>query len=160
MTKIKELYLKHKEIILYIFFGAVTTLVDLLVFWLFDFIFDGGLYLLSTLIAWAVATLFAYFVNKLFVFESRSFNASTVLREALEFFGARVFSLAVSELGMVLFVDVMGFERIAFTFIGVLITGNLIAKAILSVIVIILNYFFSKFIIFKKKKPENKEENK
>ncbi|MBO5262437.1 MAG: GtrA family protein [Clostridia bacterium] len=161
MNKIKELYLKHKEVVLYILFGIATTLVDTLMFWLFDSLFGEGLYLLSTLLAWALAALFAYFVNKLFVFESKSWKQITVAKEALEFFGARVVSLGISELGMYLFVDVWKFKDIGFKFLFVFVTGTLIAKVIMSVIVIVLNYFFSKFIIFRKdeqdKLPDGEE---
>lgn len=158
MKKIKELYLKHKEVVLYILFGIATTLVDTLMFWLFDSIFGEGLYLLSTLLAWALAALFAYFVNKLFVFESKSWKQITVAKEALEFFGARVVSLGISELGMYLFVDVWKFKDIGFKLLFLDITGTLIAKVIMSVIVIVLNYFFSKFIIFRKDEQDKKSD--
>ncbi len=151
MSKIKDIYNKHKEIILYIIFGALTTLVDTVVFWVFDIILSEELYLVSTFIAWVLAALFAYFVNKLFVFECKSWDVRIVAREALEFFGARIFSLGVSELGMYLLVDALDFQSISFNLLFLNITGTLIAKVIMSVIVIVLNYFFSKFIIFKKK---------
>lgn len=157
MNKIKELYLKHKEVVLYILFGVATTLVDTLMFWIFDSILGEGLYLLSTLLAWALAALFAYFVNKIFVFESRSWKQLTVAKEALEFFGARVVSLGISELGMYLFVDAWGFKNIGFKLLFVNVTGTLIAKVIMSVIVIVLNYFFSKFIIFRKEQDEKSD---
>ena len=151
MSKIKDIYNKNKEIILYIIFGALTTLVDTVVFWVFDIILSGELYLVSTFIAWVLAALFAYFVNKLFVFECKSWDVRIVAREALEFFGARIFSLGISELGMYLLVDTLDFGSISFEVLFVTVTGSLIAKVIMSVIVIVLNYFFSKFIIFKKK---------
>jgi len=153
MTKIKEFYTKHKEVILYLFFAVLTTLVDTLVFMLFDWIFDGSLYGLSTFLAWLFSAIFAYFVNKLLVFEIKSWEKNLVVKETIEFFSARGFSLGVSELGMFLLVDVWGFSEIGFELLGITITGNLIAKVIMSVIVIILNYFFSKLVIFKKETP-------
>ena len=154
MEKIKEFYRKHQEVLLYLLFGVLTTLVDTLAFWIFDIILGDEYYLWSTLIAWVLAALFAYFVNKLLVFESKSWDIHVVSKEALEFFGARVFSLGISELGMYLFVDTWSFKDIAFEMFGITINGNLIAKVIMSVIVIILNYFFSKFIIFRKEEPK------
>ncbi|MBQ8146773.1 MAG: GtrA family protein [Clostridia bacterium] len=151
MNKIKALYQKHKEIILYIIFGALTTLVNFVVYLLFDLILDKDLYLVTNLIAWVIAALFAYVVNKLFVFSVKSFDIKTVLRELLEFFGARVLSFLIEEAGMVLFIEALGFKNIAIDLSFFTVTGDLIAKVILAVIVIILNYFFSKFIIFKKK---------
>ncbi len=158
IAKIKELYQKYKEIILYFFFGGLTTLVNLVAYWLFDLILTSKLYLVTNLIAWVLAALFAYFVNKIFVFESTSWAPSVILKEGLEFFGARVFSFIVEELGMLLFVDGFNFKDISFVVLGFTVTGALIAKVILAVIVVILNYFFSKFIIFKKKRPQSEND--
>lgn len=154
IAKIKELYLKYKELILYIFFGGLTTLVNFVAYLLFDLIIPSKLYLITNFIAWILAALFAYFVNKIFVFVSTSWSPRVVLKEGLEFFGARVFSLIVEELGMFMFVDGFNFKDISFVCLGFTVTGALIAKLILAVIVVILNYFFSKFIIFKKEKPQ------
>ena len=154
MAKIKELYKKYKEIILYVFYGGLTTLVNLVAYWVFDLILGADLYLVTNVIAWVIAATFAYVVNKLFVFDSKSWAPAIIGKEILEFLGARVFSFGVEELGMLLFVDGFNFKDIAIDIFGIFtLTGALIAKIILAVIVIILNYFFSKFIIFKKK-PE------
>ena len=118
MTKIKEFYKKHKEVILYLFFGVITTLVDTLVFMLFDWIFSGNLYGLSTFLAWLFSAVFAYFVNKLWVFEVKSWEKSLVTRESIEFFAARGFSLGVSELGMLLLVDVCKMRELGFELLG------------------------------------------
>lgn len=161
MNKIKCFYNKHKEIILYTIFGIATTLIDALVFMLFDYIFNSDLSLLSTFIAWAVATVFAYFVNKIFVFESHSWQEDVVKRESLEFAITRLFCLGISALGMFLLVTVGPFGTIAgFRFMGIAITGNLIAKLIMSVVAFVLNYFFGKLIVFKKnnEKPQNEVE--
>lgn len=155
INKIKELYKKHKELIVYVFFGGLTTLVNLAIFWIFDLILGEDLYLVSNFIAWVLAAIFAYFVNKLFVFASKSWAPKVILKESVEFLGARVFSFVVEELGMLMFVDGFKFKNISFEVFGITITGQIIAKAILAVIVVILNYFFSKFIIFKKKKGDD-----
>ena len=157
MNKIKSLYTKHKEVILYLCFGVMTTLVDTLVFMLFDFIFSQGLSLLSTLIAWAVATVFAYFVNKVYVFESRSWQEDVVKRESFEFAITRLFCLGVSILGMFLLVTVCSFDSFGFELFGFLITGNLIAKLIMSFVVFVLNYFFGKFVVFRKAAPTSSQ---
>ncbi|MBQ7225825.1 MAG: GtrA family protein [Clostridia bacterium] len=157
MNKLKELYQKHKEVILYIFYGVLTTLVNLIVYWIFELILGKDLYLVSNTIAWVLAAAFAYVVNKLFVFESKSWAPKIISKEIIEFFGARVFSFGVEELGMLLFVDGFDFKSFAFEILGFTVTGTFIAKVILAVIVIILNYFFSKFFIFKKKKDTDKK---
>ena len=155
MAKIKELYKKYKEIILYIFYGGLTTLVNFIAYWLFDLILGAELYLVTNIIAWVVAAVFAYIVNKLFVFDSKSWAPKILAKELPEFFGARVFSFVIEELGMLMFVDGFDFKSIAIDVFGIFtLTGALIAKIILAIIVIILNYFFSKFIIFRRKKEE------
>lgn len=157
IEKIKELYNKHKEVIVYIFFGGATTLVNLLAYWIFELILGEELYLVSNFIAWVIAAIFAYFVNKIFVFTSKSWAPKVILKESLEFLGARVFSFGVEELGMLMFVDGFKFKNISFDIFSITITGQLIAKVILAVIVVILNYFFSKFIIFRKNKVNQED---
>jgi putative flippase GtrA len=67
MKKIKELYQKYKELILYVIFGVLTTLVNLVTFMVCEPLLGEDLYLVSNFIAWVGAALFAFFVNKLFV---------------------------------------------------------------------------------------------
>lgn len=156
MNKIKELLKKYKELITYVVFGALTTLVNFVCFWALNKIFGDHIYLLNNAIAWIASVIFAYVTNKLWVFESKSWNIKIVAREVAEFFAARLFSFGVEEGGLWLFVDIFGMGAYSFTVFGFEITGQLIAKVILAVIVVILNYFFSKFIIFaKKKKTDN-----
>lgn len=166
MNKIKELFVKYKELITYVVFGVLTTVVNFVVFWLLNHIFGEHVYLLNNAIAWIVSVIFAYVTNKLWVFDSKSWNIKIVAREVVEFFAARLFSFGVEEGGLWLFVDKLGFGEYSFTVLGFEITGQIIAKVILAVIVVILNYFFSKFIIFAKKKKnpaaedvQTKEEN-
>ena len=71
MTKIKELIVKYKELLLYLIFGVLTTLVNLASFWIFTKILGEGLYLINNAIAWVVGVIFAFVTNKLFVFESK-----------------------------------------------------------------------------------------
>lgn len=154
MNKIKELYQKYKEVIVYIIFGALTTFVNLAVFYVLELLFGNETtsYLYNNAIAWIAAVIFAYVTNKLFVFNSRSWKMSVIYKEILEFLGARIFSFAIEEAGLWLFVDILSFGKLSFNLLGFNITGGLIAKIVLAVIVVILNYFFSKFIIFKSKK--------
>lgn len=152
IMKFKELILKYKELLVYVIFGGLTTLVNFIAFSVFTSFLGENLYLLNNAFAWVVSVVFAYVTNKLFVFNSKSWDFKTVTKEAVEFLGARIFSFFIEEGGMLLFVSVLGFDNISFVFLGFTISGQLIAKLILAVIVVILNYFFSKFIIFKKEK--------
>lgn len=142
---------KYKELFMYLVFGALTTLVNFVVFMVADATLGAKAYLISNAIAWIVSVIFAYITNKLFVFASKSFALHVFAKEFLEFLLARVFSFVVEEAGMWLFVDVLAFGKFAADIFGFSISGQLIAKAILAVIVVVMNYFFSKFIIFKKK---------
>ena len=71
---IKNLFNKYKEIISYLFFGVMTTLVNFVSFWAFNKILGESLYLISNVIAWVISVVFAYVTNKLWVFESKSWK--------------------------------------------------------------------------------------
>lgn len=153
MNKLKEIYVRHREIIVYFIFGVLTTAVNLLTFYVLEIMFGTEKsYLYNNLIAWVVGVLFAYITNKLIVFESKSWAPSVVLKESAEFVGARLFSLGVEEAGLWFFVELLSFGTLSMKILGFNLTGGFIAKVILAVIVVILNYLFSKFIIFKNKK--------
>ncbi len=150
MKMIITIFNKYKEIITYIIFGILTTLVNFFAFWLFTKIFGEELYLVNNAIAWVVGVVFAYITNKLFVFESKSWNLKLITKEITGFLGARIFSFLVEEGGMFLFISVLGLGEKTLTLLGFTITGQFIVKILLAVIVVILNYVFSKFIIFKR----------
>lgn len=150
MKMIITIFNKYKEIITYIIFGIFTTLVNFFAFWLFTKIFGEELYLVNNAIAWVVGVVFAYITNKLFVFESKSWNLKLIAKEITGFLGARVFSFLVEEGGMFLFISVLGLGEKTLTLLGFTITGQFIVKILLAVIVVVLNYVFSKFIIFKR----------
>lgn len=124
------------ETISYVIFGVLTTLVNIIAFGVFANNYQMGT-VVSNTIAWAFAVLFAYVVNKLFVFHSHTRTAYQILREFGLFIGARVLSLGVDDLGMWLLVDIAH-------------VNNGVSKILMNVIVMIMNYFFSKWIIFKK----------
>lgn len=147
----KKLIKKYKELILYVVFGVLTTLVNFASFKIFNLIWGEELYLLSNVLAWFISVVFAYVTNKLFVFESRSWKFGITVKEIGSFFAARVFSFLIEEAGLYVFVDLLGFDAYKIDVFGIIIGGKMISKIILSVIVVILNYFFSKLVIFKKK---------
>ena len=161
MEKIKKLIhaLLNKETITYVLFGVLTTLVNLVVFKAFDVVFGGKLYLLTNSIAWVAAVVFAYITNKLFVFESKSWNFDVLKKEIPSFVGARVASYFIEQAGLWFFVELLHFDEKTFDFIVITLSGKMVAKLILGVLVVIINYVLSKFIIFakKKEKPEKAE---
>ena len=131
----------NRETITYIIFGVLTTAVNYIAYYL--------LYKFTTLdpiiyntIAWAVSVIFTFFTNKIFVFESKSFKPVTLIREFIPFIGARILSLLLEEAFLALTVKVMNMHE-------------LIAKIIISVVVVLVNYFASKFFIFRNKEEHN-----
>ena len=140
ISKINQLLKTYKEVISYGVFGVLTTLVNLVTYFIFTTVIDLSSlgrysYLFATIIAWIVSVLFAFYTNKYYVFQSKTNN---IIKEMINFFGFRVVSLIIDVAVMFLMVDV-------------LIINDLIAKVSANVIVIILNYFFSKWFVFKKK---------
>ncbi|MGN1316746.1 MAG: GtrA family protein [Acutalibacteraceae bacterium] len=158
MTKIKDLIIKYQEIILYFIFGVLTTIVNLFTFWAFTKILGEELYLINNGIAWVVGVVFSFVTNKLFVFASKSWNFKTSAREFIAFVGARLFSLGVEEGGMWFFIELLNFGEKSLSFFGITVSGQILAKFPLAVIVVLLNYFFSKFFIFRKNKNKNQGE--
>ena len=158
MKMIKTLFIKYKEIITYIIFGVLTTLVNFFAFWLFTKIFGEDLYLVNNAIAWVVGVVFAYVTNKLFVFESKSWDLKLITKEITGFLGARIFSFLVEEGGMFLFISVLGLGEKSLTLLGFTITGQFIVKILLAVIVVVLNYVFSKFFVFRKQEAGNRKQ--
>ena len=152
MNMVKNLIIKYKELIIYGVFGLCTTLVNFVTYKLFNMLLGVEYYLVSNIVAWFISVVFAYVTNKLFVFESKSWSVKVVAKEVPSFFAARVFSFLVEEAGLFLLVDLLGMKNFGMELLGFAISGNMISKVILAAIVVVLNYFFSKFVVFRKKK--------
>lgn len=132
----KKLFLKHKELISYVFWGAATTGVNYCVYFACTELLRVN-YLVSNVIAWVAAVAFAFVVNKLFVFASRSWETGTVLSELWKFVSARILSGVLETALLFVFVTLLRFD-------------DGIIKIAAGIIVIILNYLISKLFIFKK----------
>lgn len=158
IAKIKYLMNKYREILLYGIFGVVTTLANLFTFLLFTHLLGERFYLLNNAIAWIAGVVVAFLTNKSWVFGSRDWGLRKVITELIEFAVARLLSFGFEEGGMLLFITVLGWGANSFTLFGFEITGQLIVKTLLSVGVVIMNYFFSKFFIFKKNNEKDKPE--
>ena len=119
---------KHRETILYLFFGAFTTLVNIV-----SYLFFTRVILFNFMVA------NAYVTNKFFVFESKRIEIKFLFKEFLSFVSFRLLSGVVEMLIMYVMIDL-------------LFVNDIIVKAFTNIVVIVLNYFFSKMIIFKNKK--------
>ena len=145
MGKISDVMTKYREAIAYVFFGGLTTIVGWVAYALFVNI---GIELnLSNILSWVCGVTFAFVVNKWFVFQSKSVEKKTVLRELGSFFGSRIFTGVIA---WVLF-PILLWAGIDQTFFG---TEGFIAKVITSIIEIILNWVLSKYFVFKKERSE------
>ncbi|KRK47150.1 hypothetical protein FC96_GL000610 [Secundilactobacillus kimchicus JCM 15530] len=133
MKPILKLYHQYESLVSYLFFGGLTTLINIVVFGWLNHHMD---YTIANVIAWFASVVFAFVTNKLWVFNSKSMAVGTFLWEILTFFGFRALSLLVDQGIMVLGVSVLH--------------GNpLIVKIIDQFVVVAINYIFSKWIIFR-----------
>ena len=135
MHKIKELLDRYKSVILYIIFGVLTTLVNLVSYY-FCFNIIGISNVLSTIIAWILAVAFAFITNKLWVFNSKKFDKQTLIHEIVTFLGARIITGILDVIVMYIAVDLLQADATLW-------------KMISNIIVIVLNYIASKLLIFK-----------
>ncbi|MCP8364857.1 GtrA family protein [Clostridioides difficile] len=127
---------KHRETILYLFFGAFTTLVNIVSYLFFTRVILFN-FMVANALAWILAVLFAYVTNKFFVFESKRIEIEFVFKEFLSFVSFRLLSGVVEMLIMYIMIDL-------------LFLNDVIVKVFTNIVVIVLNYLFSKMIIFKK----------
>ena len=137
MEKIKQLYIKYKELINYLFFGGCTTIVNFVSYYIPARIF-GIEEITSNILAWVISVLFAYVTNKIFVFESKTTTIGQLLKEMFSFIFARIFTGALCDVGLFALM------------IKVFKINDIVTKITTQVIVVVLNYVCSKLIIFKK----------
>ena len=131
--KLWGFYRNHLEVINYLFIGGCTTVISILSYALFAKVCDFDL-VVSNVLSWIIAVLFAYFTNRVIVFNSKNKN---YLKEFISFTGSRVITLILDTLLMILFVRSLGMN-------------DMIAKLIVQIVVIIGNYLISKLLVFKK----------
>lgn len=135
MKKLRALFERYYDVISYLFFGGLTTVVNYLVY-LPCYNWWGISSSVSNMIAWVAAVAFAYLTNKPFVFKSHDWSAKTVWPELTKFVGCRIGSGILETLFLLVTVDILCWN------------GNWM-KLITSVLVVILNYFGSKFLVFR-----------
>lgn len=142
---IKDLYIEFKEVINYLVFGVLAMVVNFVSYFIFarllhiDEVISSGL-------SWFCSVLFAYITNKLFVFDSKTTNKKELIKEAISFFLARVVSGILCDVGTFALM------------VKVLHINDIVSKVVTQVMVVIMNYVFSKFIVFKKDKKEVQSE--
>ena len=162
----KELFTRYREIIMYVIFGALTTLVSIVTYfiircifpseesvplflkWTYRLNFSGGesSTVLPNIISWIVSVTFAYITNRIWVFQSKVKGFAKNALQALSFYAARLFTLFVDLIIMFLLVNLPGIENGLYEFC---------AKVFSNIVVLVLNYVFSKVFVFRKEKKKN-----
>ena len=125
----------NREIISYIAFGVLTTIVSIGTFALFDVVF-GIHELIANVISWILAVAFAYFTNRRWVFDSKAKGAREVVREAMAFTGGRLLTLLIEELFLLVFITWLGFD-------------DMIIKILGQIFVMVSNFIISKWFVFR-----------
>lgn len=137
MNKLIVLFKQYRDVIAYLFFGVLTTAVNVVSYHILYNVMavpnDP-----STVIAWILAVVFAFFTNKPFVFRSHDWSRKVLLPEARDFFACRIGT------GILEFV-------LMHIFVTRLLFPGVLMKLLVNILVIILNYVGSKFLVFRKK---------
>ena len=148
-----------KEVIMYLIFGVLTTVVSWGTYTVFVNLCKMSVFW-ANLVSWVCAVTFAYITNKLWVFESKSWEIKFVLKEAVSFFASRGVT-GVIEIVCVPLLVKTSFDNLFYNLfekmgvgMKILFTDGIYSKVAVSFIIIILNYVFSKLIVFKNKKVE------
>lgn len=157
----EKFYIKNKSVLLYLFFGGLTTFVSIFTFWLaemllrtfwlaemliktdFDVSILGYIYstkvVLANAISWICAVLFAFFTNRIWVFNSPTDNWKDFFKQMFAFFGGRFATFLIETAILVVFVSMLDFNE-------------MIMKVIAQIVVLVSNYIISKLIVFKKRR--------
>lgn len=131
-------YEKHKSGLLYLFFGAVTTLVNFVVYAICAYLLSID-ELVANVVAWVLAVLVAYVTNRIWVFRSSAVGALPIFLEIVKFAGGRVGTLLLEEL-------------ILFVFVTKLSLFDIAVKAVAAVLVVLLNFVIGKWFVFREKR--------
>ena len=136
-------YKKYKEILLYLFFGGCSFIISIVSYSIANISF-GVNELIANIISWILAVVFAFFTNRIWVFQSGTHSGKAFLVQITNFFGGRILTLIVEEVIIFVFITILGLPSVA-------------VKIAAQVVVIVLNYIISKLWVFKKK-PEKKDQ--
>ena len=146
---IQRCWKKSRLAVLICLSGLLTTVANLVTFIVCTHLLGDEHYVFNNAAAWFTCLLVAFYTNKLWVFNSKSWKFSVAGKEFAEFTAARLLSFAFEEIGLILFVTFSGLGQSTFSFFGYQMTYQVVVKLLLSVGVVISNYIFSKFVIFK-----------
>lgn len=133
-------YVKYKEMLLYLLFGGLTTIVSIGIFGVLNVKFGINEHI-ANVTSWIFAVMFAFFTNRIWVFAAPTKNAGDFILQMLKFYGGRLFTLVVEELILYIFITKMNIN-------------SMLIKIIAQVVIVILNYIISKVFVFKGEKTK------
>lgn len=136
----KKLIEKYRDVIPYLFFGVVTTIINIVVYWFAAHILHMST-VPATVLAWIITVLAAYLTNRKWVFHSDAEGSREILAEICKFFAARLATGIFDWVFMYVTVDRLRWSDVVMKFLA-------------NVVVVVLNYIFSKWVIFRKHKRE------
>ncbi|TMT01111.1 GtrA family protein [Apilactobacillus kunkeei] len=136
----KNLWNKYKQVIAYLFWGVLTTVIDIVVALVLYRLLPNMDVFWNTLIAWIASVLFAFFTNRKWVFQSQATTAKEYITEMISFFLGRLASLILEEIILIIGVSIISQNNFD------------LLKIFGQIIVIIFNYFWSKFVVFVNRK--------
>ena len=135
-SDIRSLYDKYKDYILYVVFGILTTITNIVTYWIMAHIFNVGT-VPSSIVAWVVCISVAYITNRRLVFHSEAKNLAEILKEVVNFYFCRLATGVLDWGFMYLTVDIWKLN-------------DMIMKCLITFLVIVLNFVASKHLIFKR----------
>ena len=166
MEKAKIFYQKHREMILYLIFGFITTVASL--FACFVTLKIGVIFLhdekgeptelldiIGSTVQWISGVTIASITNKKWVFSDAEKGAASTVKQLAKFSSGRVVTYVIEvliNLGMIAALEALGYR--AFAILGISVTARVWAKVVSSIFVFVSNYFISKLLVFKKNKGE------
>ncbi len=164
MKALKAFCEKHREILLYLLFGVLTTVVSFAVYFLllragvalFGEEAEWGVRVAAQILQWVAGVLFAFVTNKKYVFRDENTERGHVGRTLVAFASSRVVTLLLDSavtFGVVALLEAVGYVpfTIPLPFFPLTVTADWIAKLAAAVVTIIGNYIFSKFLVFRKR---------
>ena len=133
----EDFYKKNKEVLLYLFFGGLAFLVSIGTYALFNVLL-GMNELIANIFSWIITVLFAFFTNRVWVFQARTDSVGAFLKQMISFYAGRVITLVVEEIILLIFITYLNF-------------ASMPVKIAAQIVVIVLNYVISKLLVFKNK---------
>ena len=135
-------YKKHKEVLLYLFFGGLAFIVSIVSFFLL-IKYTAMNELVANVLSWIITVTFAYLTNRTWVFDAATENRKELLNQIWKFFSGRIVTLVIEEAILLVFITWLGLN-------------SMVVKIVAQVIVIVLNYVISKLFVFNKSSQDNK----